>query len=80
MTNPDIKAIDDPFFDLDNLGFWTTNSHTFDGITDLRDPSASPLYMETDVLKVLADHDLRRIRGNRPARQPSDIYRQLGLV
>jgi acetyl esterase/lipase len=53
LTNPEIKTIDDPFFDLDNLGFWTTNSHTFDGIPDLKDPRISSLYMESDVLKAL---------------------------
>jgi acetyl esterase/lipase len=53
LTNPAIKTIDDPFFNVNDLSFWTTNSHEFDGITDLKDPRVSPLYMETDVLKAL---------------------------
>jgi acetyl esterase/lipase/nucleoside phosphorylase len=53
LTNPDIQTIDDPFFNPNSLGFWTTNSHTYDGITDLKDPRVSPLYAETEVLKAL---------------------------
>jgi len=50
LTNPDIKKIDDPLFDVNNLNFWSSG-HEFDGITDRKDPRVSPLYMETDVLK-----------------------------
>jgi acetyl esterase/lipase/nucleoside phosphorylase len=53
LTNPDIKTIDDPIFDVNNLSFYQNDNHTFDGITDLKDPRVSPLFMETDVLKAL---------------------------
>ena len=52
-TNPDIRLIDDPFFDPDNVDFYL-NYYTFDGITDEgRDPRISPLFMETEVLQAL---------------------------
>lgn len=51
-TNPDIRLIDDPFFDPDNLDFYL-NNHAFDGITGGNDPRISPLFMETEVLQAL---------------------------
>lgn len=51
-ANPDIRLIDDPFFDPDNVDFYLTY-HTFDGITEGKDPRISPLFMETEVLQAL---------------------------
>ncbi|HEY7052199.1 MAG TPA: alpha/beta hydrolase fold domain-containing protein [Mycobacterium sp.] len=51
LTNPEIATIDDPYFDPHNIDSWA--SHEFDGITDLKDPRVSPLYMEADVLQAL---------------------------
>jgi hypothetical protein len=51
LQNPDIRAIDDPLFDIDNLDVW--DSHWYDGITDRRDPLVSPLFFETETLKGL---------------------------
>lgn len=52
-TNPDIRLIDDPFFDPDNVDFYVKNYYTFDGITGGKDPRISPLFMETEVLQAL---------------------------
>ena len=49
-SNPDIRNVDDPYFDLDNLEAW--DSHWTDGV-DLQDPLVSPLFFEDDVLKKL---------------------------
>jgi acetyl esterase/lipase len=48
LTNPAIKTINDPFFDVNNLTSW--NSDWFDGLDDRQDPLVSPLYMEDNVL------------------------------
>jgi acetyl esterase/lipase len=53
LDNPDIRLIDDPFFDVDHLEFYQDNSHAFDGLTDQKDPRFSPLFMETEVLQAL---------------------------
>jgi acetyl esterase/lipase len=53
LDNPDIRLIDDPFFDVDHLEFYVDNSHAFDGITGEEDPRISPLFMETAVLQAL---------------------------
>jgi acetyl esterase/lipase/pimeloyl-ACP methyl ester carboxylesterase len=50
-SNPDIRKIDDPLYDIDNLGAW--DSHWLDGITDRQDPLVSPLFFEPEVLKAL---------------------------
>ena len=52
LSNPDIREVDDPLFDVDNAedGF---DSHWLDGITDRRDPLVSPLFFETEILKAL---------------------------
>ncbi|MDT5012236.1 MAG: triacylglycerol lipase [Mycobacterium sp.] len=49
-SNPDIRNVDDPYFDLDNLSAW--ESHWTDGV-GLQDPLVSPLFFEDDVLKKL---------------------------
>jgi acetyl esterase/lipase len=52
LSNPDIRDVDDPIFDVDNAkDVW--KSHFYDGITDLRDPLVSPLFFEPEVLKAL---------------------------
>ncbi|HET6735417.1 alpha/beta hydrolase fold domain-containing protein [Mycobacterium sp.] len=51
LQNPDIRNVDDPMFDLDNLDAW--DSHWYDGITDRRDPLVSPLFFEAEVLEGL---------------------------
>lgn len=51
MQNPDIREIDDPIFDVDDLDSW--KSHWYDGIADLRDPLVSPLFFEPEVLQAL---------------------------
>lgn len=53
LTNPAIRTVDDPFLNPDSLQLWTTDSHAYDGITDLTNPMVSPLYLETDVLAAL---------------------------
>ena len=53
LTNPDIKTIDDPIFDINNLNFYSNDSHEFDGIANRQDPRVSPLFMETAVLQAL---------------------------
>ncbi|MBE1547905.1 acetyl esterase/lipase/pimeloyl-ACP methyl ester carboxylesterase [Mycobacterium sp. OAS707] len=52
LSNPDIRNVDDPIFDVDNAkDVW--KSHWFDGITDLRDPLVSPLFFEPEILEAL---------------------------
>jgi acetyl esterase/lipase len=52
LSNPDIRNVDDPIFDVNNVtNVW--ESHWYDGITDLRDPLVSPLFFEPEVLKAL---------------------------
>jgi triacylglycerol lipase len=50
LTNPAIKAIDDPVIDPNNLGAY--NSHWADGLTP-KDPYINALYFEDDVLTAL---------------------------
>lgn len=51
LENPDIREVDDPIFDLDDLGAW--DSLWFDGVTDRRDPFYSPLHIEPEIFKAL---------------------------
>jgi acetyl esterase/lipase len=51
--NPDIYRIDDPFFDINHLEYYTDNNYAFDGITGGEDPRISPLFMEDEVLQGL---------------------------
>jgi acetyl esterase/lipase len=52
LSNPDIRNVGDPIFDVDNAkDVW--QSHWYDGITDLRDPLVSPLFFEPEILKAL---------------------------
>jgi triacylglycerol lipase len=53
LTNPAIQSIDDPFFNLNDLSFYTDGNHEFDGLSSKTDPSVSPLYMETSVLQAM---------------------------
>ena len=52
LSNPDIREVDDPLFDVDNAED-VFDSHWLDGITDRRDPLVSPLFFETEILKAL---------------------------
>ena len=52
LSNPDIRDVDDPFFDLDTAQD-VFASHWYDGITDRRDPSVSPLFFEPEILAAL---------------------------
>ncbi|WP_240760834.1 alpha/beta hydrolase fold domain-containing protein [Mycolicibacterium sp. CR10] len=50
LSNPDIRDIDDPVIDIDNLDFYNSGTHWADGFTDPKDPMLSPLFIEDSVL------------------------------
>ncbi|WNG89005.1 alpha/beta hydrolase [Mycobacterium sp. ITM-2016-00317] len=49
LSNPDIRTIDDPVFDFDNLDFYDAANHWSHGL-DRRDPMLSPLFFEDEVI------------------------------